>query len=143
MAQTLEKHTLDIQKIRTQFPVLHQEVNGKPLIYFDNAATNQKPKRVIDALVKYYEHDNANIHRGAHALAARATEAFENTRVSVQKFINANEPEEIIFTKHKSSRFKLGSKVFEPRRRSFDFNLRASLQHCALANDLRRARSRT
>ena len=92
MAQTLEKHTLDIQKIRAQFPVLHQEVNGKPLIYFDNAATNQKPKRVIDALVKYYEHDNANIHRGAHALAARATEAFENTRVSVQKFINANEP---------------------------------------------------
>ncbi len=107
MAQTLEKHTLDIQKIRAQFPVLHQEVNGKPLIYFDNAATNQKPKRVIDALVKYYEHDNANIHRGAHALAARATEAFENTRVSVQKFINANEPEEIIFTKGTSESINL------------------------------------
>ena len=107
MPQVLEKYSLDIKKIRDQFPVLHQEVNGKPLIYFDNAATNQKPKRVIDALVKYYENDNANIHRGAHALAARATEAFENTRISVQKFINANEPEEVIFTKGTSESINL------------------------------------
>ncbi|MBP6302962.1 MAG: cysteine desulfurase [Bacteroidia bacterium] len=90
---------LDLESIRNQFPVLHQEVNGKPLIYFDNAATTQKPKRVIDALVKYYEHDNANIHRAAHTLASRSTEYFEKTRQTVQQFINAREAEECIFTK--------------------------------------------
>ena len=66
---------IDIEKIRTQFPVLHQKVNGKPLIYFDNAATNQKPQRVIDALVNYYQGYNANIHRGIHTLAEKATKA--------------------------------------------------------------------
>jgi cysteine desulfurase/selenocysteine lyase len=90
---------LDLDSIRNQFPVLHQEVNGKPLIYFDNAATTQKPKRVIDAMVKYYEHDNANIHRAAHTLASRSTEYFEKTRQTVQQFINAREAEECIFTK--------------------------------------------
>jgi cysteine desulfurase/selenocysteine lyase len=90
---------LDIEKIRTQFPVLHQQVNGKPLIYLDNAATNQKPKRVIDALTKYYEKDNANIHRGIHTLAERATKAYEETRHAMQQFINARHVEEIIFTR--------------------------------------------
>lgn len=98
---------LDIKKIRQEFPVLHQEVNGKPLVYFDNAATNQKPKRVIDALVNYYEHDNANIHRGVHTLAERATAAFEETRKAVQNFIGANEVEEIIFTKGTSESINL------------------------------------
>lgn len=91
--------TLDIQKIRSQFPVLHQQVNGKSLIYFDNAATNQKPARVIKALSDYYQKDNANIHRGIHTLAERATKAFETTRQSMQKFINAKHVEEIIFTR--------------------------------------------
>ena len=90
---------LPIEDIRAQFPVLHQEVNGKPLIYFDNAATTQKPQRVIDALNDYYGHINANIHRGIHTLAERATAAFEDTREVAQKFINAREKEEIIFTK--------------------------------------------
>lgn len=90
---------LNINHIRSQFPVLHQEVNGKPLVYLDNAATTQKPKSVIDALSNYYEKDNSNIHRGAHTLAARATDYFEKTRLMVQEFINAREPEEIIFTK--------------------------------------------
>jgi cysteine desulfurase/selenocysteine lyase len=90
---------LNINHIRSQFPVLHQEVNGKPLVYLDNAATTQKPKSVIDALSNYYETDNSNIHRGAHTLAARATEYYEKTRLMVQEFINAREPEEIIFTK--------------------------------------------
>ena len=85
MSQILEKAQLDIHKIREEFPILHQQVNGKPLVYFDNAATNQKPQRVIDALVHYYQHDNANIHRGVHTLAERATSAYENTRKSVQK----------------------------------------------------------
>src|SRR5690554_5319919 len=90
---------LDLHHIRSLFPVLHQEVNGKPLVYFDNAATTQKPQSVIDALTRYYELDNSNIHRGAHTLAARATEYYEKTRLMVQEFINAGEPEEIIFTK--------------------------------------------
>lgn len=99
MATLAATSALDIEKIREEFPVLHQQVNGKPLIYFDNAATNQKPKRVIDALQRHYETDNANIHRGIHTLAERSTAAFENTRKAVQAFINANEAEEIIFTK--------------------------------------------
>lgn len=90
---------LKINNIRSQFPILHQEVNGKPLVYFDNAATTQKPQRVIDALTKYYTTDNANIHRAAHTLAARSTEYFEETRKAIKQFINAREEAECIFTK--------------------------------------------
>ena len=88
----------DVARIRQDFPILHQEVNGCPLIYLDNAATTQKPQAVIDALVHYYQHDNANIHRGIHTLAERATQAYEATRQVAQQFINARELEEIIFT---------------------------------------------
>jgi len=88
----------DIKEIREDFPVLHQEINGKPLIYFDNAATTQKPKPVIEALMGYYIGYNSNIHRGIHTLAEKATNAFEESRKAVQKFINADEAEEIIFT---------------------------------------------
>ena len=91
--------TLDLTKIREQFPVLHQEVNGQPLVYFDNAATTQKPQVVLDALNNYYNTMNANIHRGVHTLADLATAAFEETRESIRRFINAREKEEIIFTK--------------------------------------------
>ncbi len=98
---------IDVENIRKEFEVLHQEVNGKPLVYFDNAATNQKPQRVIDALVHYYQNDNANIHRGAHTLAERATAKFEETRKAVQTFIGANEAEEIIFTKGTSESINL------------------------------------
>lgn len=90
---------MNIQEIRAQFPILHQEVNGKPLIYFDNAATTQKPLRVIEALQEYYSLHNANIHRGAHALADRSTGFFEDTRKTVKAFIHAKEAEECIFTK--------------------------------------------
>lgn len=89
----------DVEAIRKEFPILHQEVNGKPLVYFDNAATSQKPKCVIDALTAYYNHDNSNIHRGIHTLAERATASFEQTREKVRDFINAREVEEIVFTK--------------------------------------------
>lgn len=112
MATTLEHTGLDIQKIRAEFPILHQKVNGKPLIYFDNAATNQKPQRVIDALVHHYQKDNANIHRGIHTLAERSTSAFEATRKAVQEFINANEVEEIIFTKGTSESINLVASSF-------------------------------
>jgi cysteine desulfurase/selenocysteine lyase len=89
----------NIAHIRSQFPILHQEVNGKPLVYFDNAATTQKPKQVIDALQRYYELHNANIHRAAHTLASRSTDYFEATRKTIKQFINAKEEAECIFTK--------------------------------------------
>ena len=97
-AVTIENH-LDVMAIRQQFPVLHREVKGKPLVYFDNAATTQKPQTVIDVLVDYYNGYNANIHRGIHTLAEEATAAFELSRDAVQQFINAATREEIIFTK--------------------------------------------
>ncbi|WP_276502823.1 cysteine desulfurase [Terrimonas pollutisoli] len=92
------KDTLDVQAIRRHFPALSREVKGKPLVYFDNAATTQKPQAVIDALVDYYSSYNANIHRGIHTLAEEATAAFEATRDTVKEFINAPSREEIIFT---------------------------------------------
>jgi cysteine desulfurase / selenocysteine lyase len=88
----------DVVAIRKQFPALNREVKGKPLVYFDNAATTQKPKVVIDALVDYYSNYNANIHRGIHTLAEEATAAFEATRDTAQQFINAESREQIIFT---------------------------------------------
>ena len=91
--------TLNIERIREDFPILFQEVNGKPLVYFDNAATTQKPIQVVEALTAYYLNDNANIHRGIHSLAERATASYEATRDAVKSFMNANEREEIIFTR--------------------------------------------
>ena len=91
--------TFDVNEIRKSFPVLEREVNNKLLIYLDNAATAQKPQSVIDALSYYYSNYNANIHRGIHSLAEEATAAYEATRVTVQKFIHAAYPEEIIFTR--------------------------------------------
>lgn len=90
---------INVQSIRSLFPILHQEVNKHPLVYLDNAATTQKPLAVIEALQTYYKVDNSNIHRGAHTLADRATGMFEDTRKAVQQFINAAEAAECIFTK--------------------------------------------
>jgi len=89
----------DWKNVRADFPILHQQVNGKPLVYLDNGATSQKPRSVIDALVHYYEHDNSNVHRGLHTLSMRATDAYEGARVRVAKFINAVDPAEVIFTR--------------------------------------------
>ena len=89
----------NVQAIRAEFPILHRKVKGKNLVYFDNAATSQKPTAVIEALTHYYSHYNANIHRGLHTLADEATAAFEASRVAVQQFIHAENHEEIIFTK--------------------------------------------
>jgi cysteine desulfurase/selenocysteine lyase len=90
---------LDINLLRKEFPILHQQVNGRDLVYFDNAATSQKPKSVIDALVGYYTGYNANIHRGIHTLAEKATKAYEETRHTAKHFINAASEQEIIFTR--------------------------------------------
>lgn len=89
---------LDIQAIRSQFPILHQKVNGSPLVYLDNAASNQKPKAVIDAISNYYETTHSNVHRGVHYLSQRATEAFEQGRETMAKFVNAKHSNEIVFT---------------------------------------------
>jgi len=91
--------TLDPEVLRRDFPILHQEVHGKPLVYLDNAATTQKPQSVIDALVHYYEHDNANVHRGVHELSQRATNDYEDARVVVRNFLGAAASEEIIYTR--------------------------------------------
>jgi cysteine desulfurase/selenocysteine lyase len=80
---------IDITALRAQFPILHTEVNGKPLVYLDNGASSQKPQSVIDAISRYYEAENSNIHRGVHTLSANATMAYEEVRKKVQHFINA------------------------------------------------------
>ncbi|MDD3721881.1 MAG: cysteine desulfurase [Lutibacter sp.] len=89
---------LDIKKIRADFPILNQKINGKPLVYLDNAATSQKPQIVIDSLVNYYSTINANIHRGVHTLSQLATDAFEQAREKLQQHFNAKKSHEIIFT---------------------------------------------
>jgi cysteine desulfurase/selenocysteine lyase len=89
----------DVMKIREDFPILHQEVNGYPLVYFDNGATSQKPRQVIEAITSYYSGYNANIHRGVHTLSQRATSAYELAREEVKNLLNARSSEEIIFTK--------------------------------------------
>ena len=85
--------------IREDFPILHEKAHGQPLIYFDNAATSQKPKTVLDALRRYYEHNNANVHRGLHELSSRATEAYEGSRRRVADYLGAASPDEIVFTR--------------------------------------------
>src|SRR5262245_16155570 len=89
----------DLAKIRDDFPILHRKVHGVPLVYLDNAATAQKPRAVIEALDRFYEHDNANVHRGVHLLSQLATQEYEEARAKVQRFLNAASPREIVFTR--------------------------------------------
>lgn len=105
--------SFDILKIRKDFPILSQKVNGKPLIYFDNAATTQKPVQVIDRIVSYYETENSNVHRGVHTLSQVATEAYENARKTIAGFINAKNEREIIFTRGTTESINLLSTVLE------------------------------
>ena len=89
----------DVMRVRAEFPILAQEVNGRPLVYLDNGATSQKPRPVIDAIRRYYESDNANVHRGLHALSERATSAYEGARDTVRTFLNAADRREIVFVR--------------------------------------------
>ncbi|HLH74652.1 MAG TPA: aminotransferase class V-fold PLP-dependent enzyme, partial [Chloroflexota bacterium] len=91
---------LDVQRVREDFPILKRQVNGKPLVYLDNAATSQKPRAVIDALVSYYENTNANIHRGIHTLAEEATREYEEARAKVARFIGARSARSIVFVRN-------------------------------------------
>src|SRR5437660_217475 len=108
----MKKPSYDVQRIRADFPILHQLVHGKPLVYLDNAASSQKPRAVIEALKHYYEHDHANVHRGVHALSERATEAYEEARVKVQKFIGAPCLRELIFTRGTTEAINLVAQTF-------------------------------
>jgi len=102
----------DVRRIREDFPILQQTVHGKPLVYLDNAATTQKPRAVLDALIAYYSEDNANVHRGVHLLSERATQAFEDARVTVQRFINAASAHEIVFTRNATEGINLVAQTF-------------------------------
>jgi cysteine desulfurase/selenocysteine lyase len=102
----------DVGAIRRDFPVLHQNVNGKPLVFLDNAASSQRPKQVIDAISRYYEHDHANVHRGVHTLSQRATDAFEGARETVRRFINARSTKEIIYTRGTTEAINLVAQSF-------------------------------
>jgi len=102
----------DVQKIRRDFPILSQKIHGKPLVYLDNAATTQKPQAVIDAMVRSYAEDNANIHRGVHLLSERATRAYEDAREKVQKFLNAPDLREIIFVRGTTEAINLVAQTF-------------------------------
>jgi len=96
---TGRRSMFDVEKVRREFPILHQKVNGKPLVYLDNAATSQKPESVLRALDKYYREYNSNIHRGVHYLSERATQAYEQARQAAQRFINAGDASEVIFVR--------------------------------------------
>ena len=98
---------VDWAKVRKDFPILEQSVHGQPLIYFDNAATTQKPQSVLDALTRFYQTDNANVHRGLHALSTRATEAYEASRRRVAEYIGASSADEIVFTRGTSESINL------------------------------------
>jgi cysteine desulfurase/selenocysteine lyase len=102
----------DVEKIRADFPILHRQVHGHELVYLDNAATSQKPQSVIDAIVRYYEGENANIHRGVHYLSQIATEEFEAGRTAVQRFLNAADASEIIFTRGTTEAINLVAQTF-------------------------------
>ena len=102
----------DVDKIRADFPVLNQTINGKPLVYLDNAATSQKPQSVIDTLVSYYSTENANVHRGVHTLSQRATDDYEEARDKVKRFINAEKDDEIIFVRGTTEGINLISQTY-------------------------------
>jgi cysteine desulfurase/selenocysteine lyase len=120
---------LDLQKIRADFPILTQKVNGKPLVYFDNGATSQKPKVVIDAITKYYEEINANIHRGVHTLSQLATDAYEVSRRKIQNHINAKFPHEVIFTSGTTHAINAVANGFASILKSGDEVLVSALEH--------------
>ncbi|WP_372974242.1 aminotransferase class V-fold PLP-dependent enzyme [Muriicola sp.] len=120
---------LDIAKIRKDFPILNRKVNGNPLVYFDNAATSQTPKQVIDTIVDYYSRYNANIHRGVHALAQEATEAYEGGRRKVQHFFNAAKAHEIIFTSGTTHSINLVANGFTSLLKKGDEILVSAMEH--------------
>ncbi len=121
---------LDVEKIRADFPILQQEVRGKSLVYLDNAASGQRPKHVIEAIKHVYEHDYSNIHRGVHTLSQRSTQAYEDARVKVQHFINAESEKEIVFTRGTTEAINLVAHTFgRSRLKAGDEVLISTMEH--------------
>jgi len=120
---------LDIQKIRADFPILSQKINGNPLVYFDNGATSQKPQVVIDSIVDYYSRYNANIHRGVHSLSQIATDAYEQARLKIQKHFNAKHNYEIIFTSGTTESINLVANGFASVLKKDDEIIVSALEH--------------
>jgi cysteine desulfurase/selenocysteine lyase len=108
----IKRSSFDVERVRADFPILHQKIHGKPLVYLDNAASTQKPRLVIETLKHYYEHDHANVHRGVHVLSERATEAYEEARIKVQRYINASCLRSVIFTRGTTEAINLVAQTF-------------------------------
>ena len=121
--------SLDVLKIRKDFPILSRKVNGKPLIYFDNAATSQTPQQVIDVIVNYYSEFNANIHRGVHQLSQEATDKYEQARMIIQKHFNARTPKEIIFTSGTTHSINIVANGFTEILKKGDVILVSAMEH--------------
>src|SRR5437762_9095085 len=121
---------VDWHTIREDFPILREQAHGHPLIYFDSAATSQKPRAVIDAVRSFYEHDNANVHRGLHTLSSRATEAYENARQRVAEYVGAARADEIIFTRGTTESINLVAQAWGGKfLRSGDVILLTEMEH--------------
>ena len=119
----------DVQKIREDFPILHREVNGHPLVYLDNAATSQKPQSVIDCIVDYYSNYNANIHRGVHSLSQEATDAYEEARKKIQHHFNIAHAHEVIFTSGTTSSINLVAHGFSSLLKEGDEIVVSAMEH--------------
>ncbi|MGB3453781.1 MAG: cysteine desulfurase [Moheibacter sp.] len=124
-----EQTLLNIQKIRSEFPILNRKVNGNPLVYFDNAASSQKPKIVLDAIDEYYKNHNANVHRGIHTLSQEATVMMENSREKIRNFINAKEACEVIFTRGTTESINLVAYSMEPLLKPEDEIIITEIEH--------------
>ncbi len=129
MNKVLSHTTLDVEQIRKDFPILKREVNGKPLIYLDNAATSQTPQQVIDVIVDYYSNYNANIHRGVHSLSQEATDAYEQARIKIQRHFNAKQSHEIIFTSGTTHGINLVANGFSSLLKKGDEIIVSALEH--------------
>ena len=132
LPETIAPAAIDVAALRSDFPVLHQEVNGHPLAYLDNAASSQRPRQVIDAVAEYYRRDHANVHRGVHTLSQRATEAYEGARSRVRRFVNAASDREIIWTRGTTEAVNLVAQAWaRPRLKPGDEILITWMEHHA------------
>jgi cysteine desulfurase/selenocysteine lyase len=128
--QSRNRPDFDVNRIRQDFPILDQEIHGRPLVYLDNAATSQKPRVVLEALDRYYRRDNANVHRGVHSLSERATEAYENAREKVRAFINAGSTSEIVFVRGTTEAINLVAQSWgRPQLKKGDEILISEMEH--------------
>ena len=131
MANNTQSMVFDVQAIRRDFPILNQEINGKPLVYLDNGASAQKPQSVLDAMDRYYREMHSNVHRGAHTLGDRATAAFEGARETVRQFLNASSTREIIWTRGTTEAINLVANGLAPRLKAGDEILVSHMEHHA------------